>query len=231
MSRDIEPVQAMIKHQDCQFSRAIGVAWLLGVLCLFLFYPPYWALMDDHGHLINAVNHFGGLNLFQYVAHFVDGDRDWGMFRPMYAVFIYVFYGIFKSSSQLGYLFICVFNFSIFWIWALLFGRCLVIFSQDLKKNQLYFFRWLFLIFCFLFSRNYTLFFFASLQERLLLFFGSLAFLGMIRMIEMKKMTIWYLSAVLIGVILALLSKATALFFYSTFHFGKTEKHHFVLKL
>jgi len=206
-----------VSNFEYQSARALGLLWFLGVLGIFLFYPPYWALMDDHAHLLLAEHGFNGQNLWQYVIGFVQSDLGWGMFRPLYAVFIYLFYGLFKGSSQIAYLFIFFVNTVTFWVWAVLFERCIGKFLSVDKPNDIKIYRWLFFVFCFLFSPNYTLFFFASLQERLLLLFGSLAFYGFVRLLEEQKIVFWPTVFFSAGTLFALLSKATAIFFLLCF--------------
>ncbi len=194
-----------------QLVKFLAALWFVGVLSVFIFYPPYWALMDDASHLNEASAGFFKLPLTWWVSHFVKDDFGWGMFRPMYAVFIYLFYGPFSNSPALGYFVLALVNFSIFWIWALLFERSLKCWKPDLKPNSFVIYRYLFFIFCFLFSPNFTLFFFASLQERLVLLFGALAFYGMLELTQ-NNINWKSIFCVITGVLLALFSKASALF-------------------
>jgi len=220
--------------------RALAFLWFAAGLCVFLFFPPYWALMDDWGHIQSAAAGFEGQNLWPYVSGFVKADFGWGMFRPFYAIFIYLFYGTFWQSSRLAYLVLYLLNVLLFFAWAVLFERCLIRFAgaKRAKTGPFAFYRWLFFIFCFLFSPNFTLFFFASLQERLVLLFGALAFSGMVGFAAHTEQSRFPWAAfvlILLGVLCAAMSKATAIFFLPAFagwslvRFWDTKKPRFLI--
>lgn len=190
---------------------------MFGLLSVYLFLPPYWALMDDWGQINSAAQQFEGKNLVQYLAEFVRGDFGWGMFRPVYGLFIYLFYGTFWKSSQLAYLFIYALNLGIFWAWGTLFEKTIYLFTPNIEKPRAGIFKWFFFIFCFLFSPNYTIFFFASLQERLILIFGAAAYYGMLKLAEndqtVRPGAIWLFA----GTAFCLMSKASAIFLVPPF--------------
>ncbi|PIQ85198.1 MAG: hypothetical protein COV74_09575 [Candidatus Omnitrophica bacterium CG11_big_fil_rev_8_21_14_0_20_45_26] len=193
--------------------------WLIGMLTLFIIMPPYWALMDDHGHLLRASRGFDGLNLWQFILHYLQDDRGWGMFRPLYAAFIYLFYGTFWQSSALAYLVIYLMNVAIFYGWGCLFEQTVQI-SLQARTNQTRVYRWLFVVFCFLFSSNYPMFFFASLQERLILLFGLLAYGSFIHLMTRSEKGLINSCLFFLGLYLAILSKATAVAFIPCFFIG-----------
>lgn len=190
--------------------RWLAFIWSFGVFLVLVILPPEWALMDDVGIHQLALDNFDGKNFWQYLSEFVWGDFGWGMFRPMYAAYSYVFYGAFCRSSQAAYLFLYLINTCIFWIWSQLFSKCIECSESDLKRIKIY--QTLFFILCFLFVPHQNLFFFGSLQERLIICFGSIAFWSVIEMNRTGQVRAGTIAALLAGGLLALLSKATALF-------------------
>jgi len=191
--------------------KMLTVVWFLSVLAVLCLYPPFWALMDDAGHVQKAIGGFEGKTFWQWVSSVIQGDFGWGMFRPIYDVFIYVFYSAFWRSSRLAYLVIYFINVAIFWFWSVLFRKIaepvLLANKQNAKTYQ-----WLFLALCFLFTPHFNLIFFASLQERFVLLFGAFAFLGVFNMEEKNGMSVSSILYLIGGILLSLLSKATALF-------------------
>ncbi len=176
--------------------------WLSYVAGLLTLCPPYWALMDDHGLLAGIGKTKEGF--FLWIADFVKGYRDWGMFRPMYGVFIYFFYTIFQHSSFLAYLFIFFVNGLIFSIWSEGFVRCLR--YKIPEKSDQAVWRILFVILCFHYIRNNNLFYFASLQERGVIFFVGIAILSMANLPEKYLGFLKWMGRA--GLVLALLSLA-----------------------
>ena len=191
----------------------LAIGWISGIFLIFFIYPPYWALMDDASYWYLAKGGFENMNFIEWLAYFTHHDFSWGMFRPLYAIFIYGFYGSFWQSSALAYSFIFIINLSVFWIWSILFEKSLLQAFRLNSSQETKIYRTLFFIFCFLFSPNYTLFFFASLQERLVLIFGSISLLAMLNIHGGRASFLRSSALMLVGVISALLSKATALFF------------------
>lgn len=197
------------------------VMWVFYVGLLISFIPPYWAQMDDPT-FINMKPVFTELGLGGWIKHFVKQDFTWGMFRPVFAIFIYAFYGFFGHSNRLAYIAVYLMNLAIFCIWARAFVRCLISSSAKVNlQNRLTWFS-LFVILCFHFLRNYHLFYFSILQERLVLLFIGLAIHCLLNMEESWPNSVlrWPFLLGSIGcVALAFLSKAPAVSFCLLFSF------------
>lgn len=191
----------------------IACLFAAGLSYLFFIWPPFWALMDDGTLVASAQNHFSGKDFYHFVFDSTITDmRGWGLFRPVYYSYIYLFYGYFRSSSIFAYVFIFILTTTTFWMWALLFEKCMAQVWKNASENHLMFFRWLFFLLCFLFTPHYNLLFFSSLQERFVLLFDALAFWGLLSMAGHKRAHPIFTSALIAGSFLAFFSKLTFVF-------------------
>ncbi|GEM_PF-3874316 len=207
---------AIFSSTEKKFAFGLLLVWLAYVAGLLTVRPPYWALMDDHGLLAEIGKTKDGF--FPWMADFIKGHLGWGMFRPMYGVFIYFFYNIFQRSSFLGYFFLYFVNILIFSIWSKGFARC---FRHKIPaKSDETVWRVLFVILCFHYIRNNNLFYFASLQERGAIFFVGIAILLTANLSKKPLVFLKWMGAsglVLALLSLAFLSKATAVVFVLLF--------------
>lgn len=203
---------------ETRFVQFLAVSWFLGVLAIFLFYPPYWALMDDGQNLLYAQSGFDGMNLLEFVWNFTlhEGIERTGRFQPVYPLFMYLFYGFFAKSHFAAYLFTFFLNVIVFWIWAFLFARCMGKSQTGFYRNNTSY-QWFFFLLCFLFTPHYNLFFYASLAERLVLLFASVAFYGMVRVGEKEQPAFWPSCLLVVGCLLAILSKEFSIFLLPPF--------------
>ena len=210
--RDVLSSKMISKNLPNQLVKIMGIGWFFFFLITLLEYPPKWALMDDVGLVQLAKTNFNGLGFFAYIKEFVKGDFGWGMFRPLYGVYSYVFYGLLWKSSFYAYLILFCLNTAIFFLWSFIFRKSIGFIDPIIDKQKLNFYSWLFFVSCFLFTPHINLFFFSSLQERLLLLFGGVAALGLIVIYDSKQnIRLGWLS-LFAGIIAALLSKASAIF-------------------
>jgi len=198
----------------------LGIAWVCYVAVLLLGFPPYWALMDDHSHLM-SLPHFQKVGFLGWMREFIEGDFGWGMFRPVYGAYIYLFYGWFgRFSSVYAYSFLYLVDVAIFGLWGWVFARCLSNRSCPLVRRDRATWGLLFVILCFHFIRNNNLFYFASLQERAVILFVGLAMHGMLYVDGLSSRKTKQALTILTSFLccsLALLAKATAVSFVPLF--------------
>src|SRR5436190_1738546 len=137
--------------------KLLSLTWLAANSLLYLIYPPYWAFMDDVGNLdyVRQWAHSGWLaGIRSYVQHDL---AVWGMFRPLYPFFIALFYTPFQHHPGFGYSVLALLMFGLWWVCALLF--------ESLTETRETGGRWWFFLAGCLFTPNFNLLLFASLQE------------------------------------------------------------------
>lgn len=200
--------------------QALALAFLSVITTLFVIFPPYWSLLDDGGFLLEAGNHFSNRGFVEFVIETTLADmRGWGMFRPVYYAYVYLFYGTFQNSSVVAYWFIAAFSIAIFWFWAWLFEKCVINIFKSAHKEDITFLRWLFFLLCLLFTPHYNSLFHASLQERFVVLFNGFAFWGLLTILESKKVNLISMGSLVVGSFLAFYSKLTFLFQMPIFTF------------
>src|SRR3989338_6376900 len=126
----------------------VGAVWAFFVLSLIVFLRPYWALMDDHGHLWNKP-FMVELGFVKWMSQFIRDDSGWGMFRTVYGAYIYFFYGLLGHSNFAAYMVLFMVNICIFFIWGLGFVECLDATKQEHWSAKATVWCALFVILCF----------------------------------------------------------------------------------
>src|SRR5258706_13886072 len=145
-----------------RLAKILSLFWLSATILLYALYPPYWALMDDVANLgyVREWSHMGWLtSICNYVQHDV---TSWGIFRPLYPLFVVVFYTPLQQHPGLAYAILAVLMFGLWWVCALLF--------EKLTDTRPAGGRWWFFLIACLFTPNFNLLLFASLQEKFILF-------------------------------------------------------------
>lgn len=188
---------------ESKIYRVVGLLWLTGILLFAFIKPPFWALMDDATNLsyIDEVK-IEGKSLSQFTDEYMLRDRQvWGMFRPVYPAYVYVFYGAFKNHSGLAY------GLNFLLVLGMLFGWA-ALFSKLVWREG----KWLFFAWACAFTPHYNFLFFASLQEKLMLM-GGLGLFGSLWASENKSKSVYLFTfTAILSLAFAFLSKATTLF-------------------
>ncbi len=193
--------------------RAFCLIFLIVVLLLLCLKPPYWSLMDEPAIVREMPNIVRQKALGEYLVEYSKSDiASWGMFRPVYYAYIYYAYGYLSSSVSIFYAINFVVVLSILWGWSVLFEKYLMrsLASHGLTEQQGW--RYLFFTLCCLFTPHYNLFYYPTTQERFTLLFGLLVYWGLLEIGQEGKKFWLKSSAVIGGLILALLGKASSLF-------------------
>jgi len=137
--------------------RGLVVGWLAFQAITFLYQPPYWSMMDDVNNrsIVMAVQPSD--NWIDVFHQYNERDRNiWGMYRPVYPIYIFSFYSIFADHPEWGYTALAIVLTLLVLGWARLFSTT----AQTASSFWIY--AWLTLIF----TPNFNLYFFSSLQEK-----------------------------------------------------------------
>ncbi len=164
--------------------------------------------MDDASNLMQvSTAHEQNKSFLDFVRDYSRNDMSgWGMFRPVYPAYVYHFYGFFENNSAALYAVNAGLLVLLFYLWGTLFEKM----CWDGGKAG----RWFFLALCLAFTPHYNLFFFASLQEKFILWGGLLVFASLWGLHIGRISHFTALVGLVAGSAFALMAKATALFLF-----------------
>jgi hypothetical protein len=202
---DPEPARGVLfekRHLLYWAAFAVLVVTIIGAMIRL---PLTWGLMDDHQNLEWIRGPWRSMSLGQVLQ---EHSRIY-WFRPVYAFFVYVAYGLFQDHPKIFYVVNFFFVLGCCLPWAWLLGRHL---SKDFRRDGMFLFA-----FClFAWTSMSTLILFLSLQEKFIILLGGIAFLcGDVSVSRSpSRIPFWGLIAIGVSALsLALLTKPTALSF------------------
>lgn len=174
----------------------------------------YFALMDDAHFLVQARSYFDK-GLFSYVIDYCWSDvNNWGMFRPILPIYIFILYNLFQDAPTLLYVFNYFYFIITIFIWAEVIYNFVRLNFTNLKRLQIYFFVFTLTI---AFKDNNFIFRYASLQEKIALLFIALALLIIVKKLILKQLdTVKVLLGTIFLMHLAVLSRSTVIFILLT---------------
>jgi hypothetical protein len=144
------------------------------IVMAFFVYAPSWGLMDDLGSLQQAKLILASGDIVGEIARKIVTDATgWGIFRPVYWVWLTVVYGLLGHSAVASYLMVSAWMFCAMGLWGVLYFRYFDVDDQAAVSAK-FFFPLLF----FVFTPFWNVFMYLSLQEKFILFFSPLALIA-----------------------------------------------------
>jgi len=137
--------------------------------------------------------------------------RGWGIFRPVYWVWVVLGYGVFRDVPVGMYLLVTLMNFLAMMLWGEVFYR-----YYGRKSHGHTAAVFLFPLLFFVFTPFWSVFMYLSLQEKFIILFSPLALLSFHGIYESKRPQ-FHLIAALVWALLALLAKPTGVYLFMVF--------------
>ncbi len=179
---------------------------LASIVAATVYHSPGWGLMDDFQNLDIARKLWASDQPLAEFARLVRGDlHGWGMLRPVYHLWIATVYHFLAANPTLAYILVALLNFLCMAALGFFASQVFQL-SGEKKAAAVFAYPLLF----FLFTPFWNLFMYISVQEKFVLWFGTLALLAMARFYRTGRP----LNALAAGLmtLLALLGKPTAIF-------------------
>lgn len=151
------------KSREIQFSRAIVASICLLIFALIVWKRPFWGPMDDHYNALEMVPIMWKEGVLRYAIWYGQSDLSWGMYRPTNPIMVFFLY----SPAVLTAPWVLYVTNALVCIFLLYFSA--TVFERFVKAQ-----RWLILLFTFAFFYMYDLFQHPSLQEKVVILFGTL---------------------------------------------------------
>lgn len=174
----------------------IGFFFLL--IGINLYYAPSWGLMDDAQNLEMAKMTWQSGNPLQNLWNIIITSLlSWGIFWPVYYIWVIFMYHIFSEMPLAIYILIGILNFVSIYLWGIVFYR---LFSAP--KENFYLSVFLFPLLFFVFTPFWNIFLYISVQQKFVLFFAALSlyFIEKAYSLEKNKYLIFSFLAFLGGV-------------------------------
>lgn len=148
----------------------------------FVYHDPSWGFMDDVQHLGRANTVFNSDSMVNGFKEIISSDLSWGMFRPVYYVWVVFIYHIWKDSPLTIYVLIALFNLATLALWGYLLHFLFSAKKED-RWAHIFIFPLTFLVFTPLWNN----FIYISVQQKFIVTLSALAILCFFQSYRTKK--------------------------------------------
>lgn len=173
----ITPLNCFLNEKSIPYF-VISLA-LFALFILIFLLKPWYGLMDD-GTLANGCRALDQKSVLDITKQWIQGDKDWGMFRPFYPLMSLSLYCPTFGHPEWLFAINAVLVFAILLLLGFFVFKCTAI--QNTSRLE---FTGLFVLFSLCIYRTHDLFLHPSLQEKLVLLGAALGFFAV--KIEIKK--------------------------------------------
>jgi hypothetical protein len=142
-------------------------ACFAAIAAVTLYLAPSWGLMDDYGWVVMA--HDMKISPLASAHVLMENFSPCGMFRPFYAIWAAVFYGLFEHWPTGFYIFVAAWNMTAMALWGMVFYHLF-----EVRREDYYWTVFFYPLTFFMFTPFWNIFNYLSLQEKFVVLFAPL---------------------------------------------------------